>query len=133
MSSDIEIPPLLTLEAGLVGLPEVRALTALPIAGGDFVELVSREVPGLGWLATAAEDVRGGMTASLRAAGRIDDDEVLLVLLASHGEPAVITANLAGPIAVGPGGQARQLVLEDAGYELRAPMSRLAPRPVDLG
>jgi hypothetical protein len=133
MSSDIEIPPLLILEQGLVGLPEVHALDAVPIAGGDFVELLSREIPGLGWLATAAEDVRGGMTAALHAAGRIADGEVLLVLLASHGEPPMVTANLAGPIAVAPGGTARQLVIEDPLYELRAPMGRLAPRPVHQG
>jgi hypothetical protein len=40
------------------------------------------------------------MTATLRATGRVEPDEILTVLLASHGDPAVVTANLAGPLAV---------------------------------
>jgi hypothetical protein len=111
----------------MIGLPDVRELQATTIAGGQFVELVARDVPGLGWLAASAEDVRPGMTAALRAIGRLDQDELLLTLLASHGEPAVVTANLAGPIAVQPDGSARQLVLEVPGYEVRAPVGHLTP------
>jgi len=131
MSSDIEIPPALTLAEGLVGMPDSKSLDVLPIADGDFVELIDRDEPALGWLAAAADDVRPGMTASLRKAGRLLDGEVLLVLLSSHGDPPVVTANLAGPIAVAPDGAARQLVLEGPGYELRARMSRLAPSPAN--
>ena len=133
MSSEIEVPPVLTLADGLVGLPDSKTLDVLPIAGGDFVELIDHREPALGWLAAAAEDVRPGMTRALRAGGRIDAEEVLLVLLASHGEPAVVTANLAGPIAVAPDGAARQLVLEDSKYELRARLPRLAPAPAANG
>jgi hypothetical protein len=133
MSSEIEIPPVLTLPEGLIGLPEVHEVDVLPIAGGEFVELVARDEPSLGWLAAAADDVRPGMTQALASSGRIAPDEALIVLLASHGEPAVVTANLAGPIAVSPTGFARQLVLEDPAYELRARLGRLAPAPVDCG
>ena len=129
MSSEILLPPVLTLPEGLVGLPNVRELDVLPVAGGAFVELVVRAEPGLGWLAAAADDVRPGMTDALVASGRIAPDEALVVLLASHGEPAVVTANLAGPIAVGPAGFGRQLVLEDPAYEIRARLGRLAPAP----
>jgi len=129
MSSDIEIPAVLTLAAGLLGLPETRIIDVIPIAGGEFVELVDRAAPVLGWLAASVEDVRPGMTAALRASDRVSDGEVLIALLSSHGDPAVVTANLAGPIAIGPGGAARQLVLEDPAYELRARLGRLAPTP----
>jgi len=131
MSSDIEVPPVLTLPEGLVGLPDVHEVDVLPIAGGEFLELIARDERGLGWLAAAADDVRPGMTRALVESGRIAADEALIVLLASHGEPAVVTANLAGPIAVSPTGFARQLVLEDPTYDLRARLGRLAPSPVD--
>jgi len=105
----------------------------VPIAGGEFVELVASGEPGLGWLAASAEDVRPGMTAALRAGGHVQNDATLLVLLASHGSPAVVTANLAGPIAVDPEGTARQLVIEDPAYELRVRIGRLAPTPAAQG
>jgi hypothetical protein len=127
MSSEVTVPPVLVLADGMVGIPDTRELEVRPIAGGEFVELIDRDEPGLGWLAAASDDVRPGMTAALRAAGRIAPDEVLLVLLASHGEPPMVTANLAGPIAVQPDGSARQLVLEDPDYEVRARLTRLAP------
>ena len=131
MSSDILIPPVLTLPDGMVGLPEVHTLDTVPIAGGTFVELIARDEVGLGWLSTAAEDIRPGMTEALRTAGRIKPGDVLLVLLASHGDPAVVTANLAGPLVVDPEGCTRQLVLEDPQYELRARVGRLTPVPVE--
>jgi hypothetical protein len=131
MSSDIYVPPILTFPEGLVGLPDVRLLETVPIAGGQFVELLDPEDPALGWLAASAEDVRPGMSATLRATGRMGADDVLLVLLASHGDPAVVTANLAGPVVVAPDGEAHQLVLEDPSFELRARLGRLAPSPVE--
>jgi len=126
MSSDTTVPPVLSLADGMVGMPDTRTLEVEPIAGGEFVELIDRDEPALGWLAAAAEDVRPGMTAALRAVGRVGADEVLLVLLASHGDPAVVTANLAGPLAVAPDGAARQLVLEEPGYDVRARLTSLA-------
>lgn len=131
MSSDIFVPPLLSLPKGLVGLPAVRTLETVPIAGGQFVELLDPEDPSLGWLAASAEDVRPGMTAALRATGRVGSDDVVLVLLASHGDPAVVTANLAGPLVVAPDGGTHQLVLEDSSFELRARLGRLAPSPIE--
>jgi hypothetical protein len=131
MSCDIVVPQVLVLAEGLVGLPEVHILDTVPIAGGQFVELVDPENPSIGWLAASADDVRPGMSETLRATGRIDDDDVLLVLLASHGDPAVVTANLAGPLAIAPDGRTRQLVLEDPAYELRARFSRPAPSPLE--
>jgi len=131
MSSDIFVPPVLSLPKGLVGLPDVHALETVPIAGGQFVELLDPEDPSLGWLAASAEDVRPGMSATLRATGRISADDVVLVLLASHGDPAVVTANLAGPLVVAPDGDTHQLVLEDPAFELRARIGRLAPSPLE--
>lgn len=131
MSSDIFVPSHLLLPRGLVGLPDVRSLESVPIAGGQFVELLDPEDPSLGWLAAAADDVRPGMSAALRATGRLGADDVLLVLLASHGDPAVVTANLAGPLVVAPDGETHQLVLEDSHYELRARLGRLAPAPLE--
>jgi len=131
MSSEITVPPVLSLPGGLVGLPDVHALETIPIAGGQFVELLDPEDPSLGWLAASAEDVRPGMSATLRATGRMGADDVLLVLLASHGDPAVVTANLAGPLVVAPDGAAHQLVLEDPSFELRARLGCLAPAPLE--
>lgn len=130
MSSDISIPPILSLPDGLVGLPDTHTIEVQSIAGGAFVELTDRDEPALGWLAVAAEDVRPGMTAALRAASRLAADEVLLVLLSSP-EPDTVTANLAGPIAVMADGTARQVVLEDPAYDVRARLSRLAPSASD--
>jgi hypothetical protein len=127
MSSEIEIPPILTLPDGLVGLPLTKVLRVTPFADGAFVELEDPAEPGLGWFAAAAEDVRPGMTEELRRIGRIKSDEVLLVLLGGHGDPPVFTANLAGPVAIAPDGAARQLVLEGAAYQLRAHLGRLDP------
>jgi hypothetical protein len=131
MSSDIQVPDILVLPDGMVGLPQVHQLDVEVIAGGQFVELLAHEVPGLGWLAASAEDIRPGMTEALRASGRIDPTDVLLVLLASHGEPAEVTANLAGPVVVASDGSAWQIVLEDPQYELRARVGRLTPTPVE--
>jgi hypothetical protein len=131
MSSDVVIPSLLRLPDGLIGIPDLRFLDAVPIAGGQFLELLARDEPGLGWLAASAEDVRPGMTATLRATGRVEPDEILIVLLASHGDPAVVTANLAGPLAVSADGDTRQIVLEEPSFELRARLGRLAPVPVE--
>lgn len=128
MSSDIVVPSVLSLPDGLVGLPDVHTLDVQPIAGATFVELVDRDEPVMGWLAAAADDARPGMSDALRAVGRIEADEVLLVLLGRL-EPKVVTANLAGPIAVRPDGTARQLVLEDPAYEVHARLTRLGPDP----
>jgi hypothetical protein len=129
MSSDIQIPVTLVLAQGMAGLPHVQTLDTELLADGLFVDLLAREEPGLGWLAASAEDVRPGMTETLRAGGRISETEVLLVLLASHGDPPEVTANLAGPLAVAPDGTARQLILEDPTYEVRARVGRLVPLP----
>jgi hypothetical protein len=131
MSSDIQVPKVLVLPDGMAGLPQVRTLDTELIAGGQFVELLAREEPGLGWLAAAAEDIRPGMTAILVGRGHIKDDEVLLVLLASHGDPVMVTANLAGPLTVASDGTTRQLVLEDPSFELRARVGRLTPVPAE--
>ena len=74
MSSDIEIPPVLALAEGLVGMPDTKTLDVLPIANGNFVELIDRDEPALGWLAAAADDVRAGITDRLRKSGRIGTD-----------------------------------------------------------
>ncbi len=111
---------------GLVGLPALvhHELRAVPDTA--LFELVSLDDPEMGFIAARAEDVRPGMTDALRRRSVLGDAESLLVLLAVHGEPATVTANLAGPVAVDTGkGTARQLVLEDPEYPLRAPVAEL--------
>lgn len=125
MSSDIVVPSALTFAEGLVGLPDLVSFEVRPLGSGELVELVSGEDASFGVVAASAEDLRPGMTAALVERGAVDGSEVLLVLLAVHGEPAVVTANLAGPIAVGPDGAARQLVLEDPAFPLRVPLGVL--------
>jgi hypothetical protein len=131
MSSDTLVPPILHLPDGLVGLPELGTLEVVPVAGGLVLELIAPDVPGLGWVVAAADDVQPGMTDRLRTDARIAPDEVVLVLLSSGAAAGVVTANLAGPLVVAPDGTARQLILEDPAFGIRVPVGLLPARASD--
>lgn len=118
-----EIPAALTFPEGLVGFPDLRAFTLAEVEGTAFVELRSDDPQELGFVAAGADDIRPGMTDELVRRGLVPAGAVLLVLLSVHGDPPEPTANLAGPIVVDPvTATARQIVLEDATYPLRAPI-----------
>lgn len=108
---------------GLVGLPTLvrHRLSAIPETA--LYEMVSSDDPTMGFIAAAADNVKPGTTDRLRARGLVNEDEWVLAILAVHGEPATITANLAGPLVVDmTTATARQLVLEDLEFPLQAPV-----------
>ena len=116
------LPTRLELADGLVGLPAARSLEVRPFASAGLVELVSVDDPGLGFVAARADTIREGYTSELVATGQADSEASVLVLLAVHGEPPAVTANLAGPLVVAPDGRTRQLVLQGERYPLQAPV-----------
>lgn len=116
------IPSELVFSEGLVGLPNLRRFTAIRVGEGALVDLAALDDAGFGFAALPADVVRHGFAATLVAHGVADEDDLVLVLLAVHGEPPVVTANLAGPIVLQPDGSARQLVLEGPEFPLRAPV-----------
>jgi flagellar assembly factor FliW len=117
-------PAEITFPDGLVGLPQLvrHRLSAVP--DSTLYELVSKEDPAMGFIAAPADKVKAGATEMLRDRGLIADGEWVLAILAVHGEPPSITANLAGPIVIDVDhATARQLVLEDPEFPLQAPLS----------
>ena len=109
---------------GLIGLPGLikHKLTAVPDSA--LYEIVSEDDPAMGFLAVPADDVKPGMSNKLRERGLVTEVEWVLAILAVHGEPPVVTANLAGPIVIDmQKAIARQLVIEDPDYPLQAPVA----------
>jgi flagellar assembly factor FliW len=109
---------------GLVGLPQLvrHRLSAVP--DSPLYELVSREDPAMGFIAAPADNIKAGTTEILRGRGLIEEGEWVLAILAVHGEPPAITANLAGPIVIDMDrAVARQLVLEDPEFPIQAPVA----------
>src|SRR5512143_2924392 len=92
------LPTRIELAEGLVGLPAARSFELRPVPSGGIVELVSLDDPELGFVAAPADAVREGYTTELVAAGFSGPDSAVLVLLAIHGDPPAVTANLAGPV-----------------------------------
>lgn len=117
------LPPRLELPDGLVGLPALRSFDVRPIEPSGLIELVSLDDPDFGFAAAPAEAVREGYTTALVASGFAGADATVLVLLAVHGDPPVVTANLAGPLVLSPDGTGRQLVLEGPAFPLREPVA----------
>lgn len=109
---------------GLVGLPALQRFSVRPV-DGPVVELLSLDDPEFGLLAMAGDIVRPGLGAFLVSRSLADSSDEVLVLLSIHGEPPVVTANLAGPIVVAGDGAARQLVVEDPELPVRAHVSAL--------
>ncbi len=114
------LPDRLTLAGGLIGLPEITSLIVRRDGDGQLIELVAATADGLGFAAIAADAVVPGFAENLAERSVTRPGELVLLLLAVHGDPPVVTANLAGPLAVESNGTARQLVLED--QPLRAPI-----------
>jgi flagellar assembly factor FliW len=109
---------------GLVGLPLLvrHRLSAVPETA--LYEMVSQDDPTIGFIAASADNVKPGTTDRLRERGLVGEDEWVLAILAVHGEPPAITANLAGPLIVDMRqASARQLVIEDPEFPLQAPVS----------
>lgn len=116
----------LTMPEGLVGLPEATRFTVHIDEASTIVELVSTDASGLGFLASPLEGIRPGLRDRLVELGHATADDIVLVLLAVHGDPPAVTANLAGPIVISPTDRVgRQLVLEDDEFPLRAALMTL--------
>jgi hypothetical protein len=78
----------------------------------------------MGFIAASADTVKPGTTDRLRERGLIGEGEWVLAILAVHGEPPGITANLAGPLVIDMAkATARQLVIEDPEFPLQVPVA----------
>jgi flagellar assembly factor FliW len=124
-SADALGPAELTFPDGIVGLPTLVRFSVRPV-DGPLVELLSLDEPGFGLLAIAGEIVRPGLGALLAARDLAGSEDEILVVLAVHGDPPAVTANLAGPIVVTAAGTARQVVVEDPDLPVRAPVDAFA-------
>jgi hypothetical protein len=109
---------------GLVGLPHLTRHRLSSVPDSALYELVSDDDPAIGFIAAPADEVKPGTTDRLRSLGLVADGEWVLAILAVHGEPPAVTANLAGPIVVDTeSATARQLVLEDPEFPLQVPVA----------
>ena len=116
----------LTMPEGLVGLPDATGFTVHVDEVSSIVELVSTDASGPGFLASPLERIKPGLRERMEDLGHAAEDEVVLVLLAVHGDPPAVTANLAGPIVIRPVDRVgRQLVLEGDEFPLRVPLAPL--------
>ncbi len=109
---------------GLVGLPALvhHRLSGVPETA--LYEIVSSDDPTMGFIAAAADNVKPGTSDRLRKLGLVDEGEWVLAILAVHGEPPAITANLAGPLVIDiQKATARQLVVEDPEFPLQVPVA----------
>jgi flagellar assembly factor FliW len=114
----------ITFPDGLVGLPALTRHRLSAVPDSALYELVSDDDPAMGFIAAPADNVKPGMTDRLRERGLVNAGEWVLAILAVHGEPPGVTANLAGPLVVDlDSATARQLVLEDPDFPLQAPVS----------
>lgn len=112
---------------GLVGLPGLVRHNLSAVPDSALYELVSQDDPNIGFIAAVADKVKPGTTDKLRARGLVVEGEWVLAILAVHGEPPGITANLAGPLIVDLSrATARQLVLEDPEFPLQEPVEEPA-------
>lgn len=120
-----EIPPAeIVFPHGLVGLPSLVRHQLRTMPESELYELVSIDDPAMGFIAAQVDSVKAGATDLLRRRGLVDEHEWVLAILAVHGEPPAVSANLAGPIVVDTDhATARQLVLEDPEFPLRAPVA----------
>ena len=122
-SPSATIPAKLFFPEGLVGLPNLVHHLLANIPDSSLYEMMCADEPTIGFIAAAAEDVKPGITHLLMERGLMAEGEWALVLLAVHGEPPAVTANLAGPIVIKMSdATARQLVLEDPEFPLQAPL-----------
>jgi flagellar assembly factor FliW len=118
------LPARLELPAGLVGLPDLRRFQLRALPGTALCELRCLDERGFAVVAADLAAVEPSLRERLVELGFAGPEERVLVLLAAHGEPPMVTANLAGPIVVDEGGRGRQVVVEDPAFPVRAPLSR---------
>jgi flagellar assembly factor FliW len=117
-------PAELVFPDGLVGLPTLVHHHIKAVPDTALYEIVSDEDPAIGFIATAADSVKPGATDRLRERGLVAEGEWVLAILAVHGEPPGITANLAGPLVIDTEkATARQLVIEDPEFPLQVPVA----------
>ena len=122
--SEAQVAAEIVFSDGLVGLPALvhHHLSAVPETA--LYEIVSDDDPTIGFIAASADNIKPGTTDRLRERGLIDEREWVLAILAVHGEPPAITANLAGPLVIDmQKATARQLVIEDPEFPLQVPVS----------
>ncbi len=109
---------------GLVGLPALVRHRLSIVPDTALYEIVSDDDPTIGFIAASADSVRPGTSDRLRERGVIGEGEWVLAILAVHGDPPAITANLAGPVVIDMAkATARQLVIEDPEFPLQVPVS----------
>jgi len=122
-TSALPPPAEIVFPEGLVGLPGLvhHGLSVVPDSA--LYELASRDNPTFGVIAAVADRIKSGFTKKLRERGLINEGEWVLAILAVHGEPPAVTANLAGPLVLDmKNATARQLVLEDPEFRLQEPV-----------
>jgi hypothetical protein len=108
---------------GLVGLPALVRHRISAVPDTALYEIVSEDDPKIGFIAVPVDNVKPGTCDRLRERGLITDGEWVLAILAVHGEPPAITANLAGPLVIDMDkATARQLVVEDPEFPLQVPV-----------
>ena len=108
---------------GLVGLPALVRHRISAVPDTALYEIVSEDDPKIGFIAVPVDNVKPGTCDRLRDRGLIADGEWVLAILAVHGEPPSITANLAGPLVIDMDkATARQLVVEDPEFPLQVPV-----------
>jgi hypothetical protein len=96
-------------------------LTGVPDTA--LFEIVSADDPTIGFIAAPADSVKPGTTDRLKDRGLVAEGEWVLAILAVHGEPPGVTANLAGPLVIDlEKATARQLVVEDPDFPLQVPV-----------
>ena len=120
------MPDQLVFSDGLIGMPDLHRFAFRPLDDSPFCLLDSIDDPDFGFVCVESDSLRDGLSAELRKAGGVPDEQRMFVLISVHGEPAAMTANLAGPLAVDPStGDGRQLVLEGDAFPLRAPIGEV--------
>jgi flagellar assembly factor FliW len=109
---------------GLVGLPNLVRHQFSAVPDTVFYEFASDDDPTMGFIAAPADSVKPGATELLRQRGLVSEGEWVLAILAVHGDPPAVTANLAGPLVIDMGSAtARQLIVEDPEFPLQAPVA----------
>ncbi len=129
MEKQVSDESALIFPQGLVGCPQWIHFHLLPEPFENCGELLSDDVPGLGFL------VADPAFLGIRYNFELDEDDVealqlddavdanILCVLTIHREPVGVTANLAGPLVINSRKRiGRQVVLDHADYPLRAPV-----------
>jgi flagellar assembly factor FliW len=121
--TQVQVAAEIVFPDGLVGLPALVRHRLRSVPETTVYEMVSDDDPAIGFIAAVADNVKPGTTDRLRDRGLIGEGEWVLTILAVHGEPPAITANLAGPLVIDmQKATARQLVIEDPEFPLQAPV-----------